>query len=275
MILLGVVLVVVVAVLVEVNVMLIKNKVGGGLRRGQKRMVFVDTSALIDGRILTVAETGFLSDRFLVPRSVVRELQLLADSSGNDSEKRARARFGLDVVSDLQKLPGFTIEIYEDELPVPEGVDERLIRLALDEGPGVAAILTVDFNLGKVAATEKIAVLNVNDLAKAIRSAYLPGDKMQLALVKTGSSAGQAVGYLPDGTMVVVEGAAAEVGRTVWVEFLQYLQTSAGKMMFAKKVRRDGDEKVDHSKPADHGKQAQKPEQRRGHKKFKKGPRQA
>jgi len=193
-----------------------------------RRKVFVDTSALIDGRILAVAQAGFLGDEILIPRSVIRELQLLAD--GSDAEKRARARHGMDVANELERVVSADVEIFDDELDRTK-VDERLIELA-KEYRGV--ILTNDFNLGKVAATEHIEVINVNDLSQGLRSEYLPGEKLHLKITAKGANARQGVGYLPDGTMVVVDEAASLIGNETEVEFIRFLQTAAGKMMFAK-----------------------------------------
>jgi len=203
----------------------IKNK---SSRSGGRRKVYVDTSALMDGRILAVAQTGFFSDELIIPRSVIREMQLLAD--GKDSEKRTRARAGMDVVNELERVVYFNTEILQDELDRTP-VDERLIELAKKNK---GAILTCDFNLGKVAATEGIEVLNINDVALALRNEYLPGDRLKLKIVAEGSNKNQGVGYMPDGTMAVVEGGEKFMGEEVEVEFVRFLQTSAGKMMFAK-----------------------------------------
>lgn len=194
----------------------------------KKRKVFVDTSALIDGRILAVAQTGFVSDDLIIPRSVIRELQLLAD--GKDSEKRARARAGMDVAKELERVIEVNTEILQDELDRTP-VDERLLELAKEEK---GAILTCDYNLMKVAETEKIDVLNINDLALSLRSEYLPGDKLKIKIVSAGSNKNQGVGYLPDGTMAVVDNASKKIGELVEIEFIRFLQTSAGKMMFGK-----------------------------------------
>jgi uncharacterized protein YacL len=193
-----------------------------------RRRVFVDTSALIDGRILAVAQAGFLGDEILIPRSVIRELQLLAD--GSDSEKRARARRGMDVANELERVASADVEMYEDELDRTK-VDERLIELA-KKYRGV--ILTNDFNLGKVAAIENIEVMNVNDLSQGLRSEYLPGETLRIKITAKGANPRQGVGYLEDGTMVVVDEAADLIGRETEVEFVRFLQTAAGKMMFAK-----------------------------------------
>lgn len=195
------------------------------------RPIFIDTSVLMDGRIVSIAESGFLAQANLViPRSVILELQLLADKS--DHEKRERARYGLDVVAELQAIDGLNVTVLADGKP-SDGVDERLIELAKQRR---GSIMTIDFNLNKVAATEEIAVLNPNDLARGLRMAHLPGEKMTIELVEKGQNSKQAVGYLTDGTMVVVEQAASKLGQTVTVECIRSLQTAAGRMMFARLV---------------------------------------
>jgi len=199
----------------------------------KKRMIFVDTSVLIDGRIMSVASSGFIGDTLAIPRSVIGELQFLADNA--DADKRARARHGLDIVQELQALDGVDVQIFQDGSKAEEGVDERLLKLAKKHG---GAICTIDYNLNKVAVVEHITVLNVNELAKNLRMAYLPGEKMMLELVQKGQDNHQGVGYLQDGTMVVVEQASGQVGQTVEIEFIRSLQTAAGKMMFARKAER-------------------------------------
>lgn len=198
--------------------------------KSARRKLFVDTSTLMDGRILSVAKAGFLGDEVLIPRSVIRELQLLAD--GGDSEKRARARFGLDIVNELERVELADVNIFQDE----DGrvkVDERLLELAKAHH---GIILTNDFNLAKVAATENIDAININDLAQGLRSEYLPGDKLDVKITAVGANPRQGVAHLPDGTMVVVDDAECYAGKnqTVTIEFVRYLQTAAGKMMFAK-----------------------------------------
>ena len=197
---------------------------------GQKRKIYVDTSSLMDGRILKVAKTGFLGGTLIIPRSVLREMQLLAD--GKDSEKRARARFGLDIVNELERVVHTDVIILPDPLDHTP-VDDRLIQLA-KENHGL--ILTNDFNLGKVAATMGIDILNVNDLVMELRADYLPGERLKIKISGTGSNPKQGIGYLPDGMMVVVDDASSKVGKIVEIEFVRFLQTSAGRMMFAKPV---------------------------------------
>lgn len=195
------------------------------------RMIFVDTSVLIDGRILTIAKAGFIGGRLCIPRSVVGELQYMADQS--DSEKRSRARHGLDVINELKLIDGINFEIYQDGSKASEGVDERLLNLAKKHH---GLICTIDYNLNKVARVEGITVLNVNDLSMGLRMSYLPGEKMSIELNQKGNDSHQAVGHLADGTMVVVENADKQIGKIVDIEFVRSLQTAAGKMMFARLI---------------------------------------
>lgn len=218
-------------ILAEITYMLLKARVKTQTKKG--RMIFVDTSVLIDGRIITVVESGFITETLAIPRSVIGELQFLADNA--DHDKRSRARHGLDIVQELQKLPGVETIIFPDGAKAEEGVDERLLKLAKQHG---GSLCTIDFNLNKVAQVEGIRVLNINQLAQTLRMAYLPGEKLAIQLVTIGQDSHQAVGYLADGTMVVVEHANKLVGQTVEVEFIRSLQTAAGKMMFAKLVQK-------------------------------------
>lgn len=197
----------------------------------KNRSMLLDTSVLIDGRIVAIARSGFVTDTLVVPRSVLGELQFLADNA--DADKRARARYGLDIVAELQQLTNVTVEILQDGSKAEEGVDERLLKLAKQYG---AALCTIDFNLNKVALVENITVLNINELSQQLRMSHLPGETMLLELVQKGQDQHQAVGYMPDGTMVVVERANALIGQTVEVEVIRSLQTAAGKMMFARRV---------------------------------------
>lgn len=218
-------------IFIETTILLTKNLQKTLLQNNAKRKIYVDTSALIDGRILAIAETGFIGDDLIIPRSVIRELQLLAD--GKDREKRSRARFGLDIVNQLERVVHFNTTILQDPLDRTP-VDERLIELAKSSK---GLILTNDFNLGKVAATEQIEVLNVNELALVLSSEYLPGDKLRLKITDKGSNPDQGVGHLADGTMVIVENASTKIGQEVEIEFIRFLQTASGKMVFAKLSR--------------------------------------
>ena len=205
--------------------------------------ILVDTSVLMDGRVTELAKTGFLLGKIIVPRSVLTELQLLADGAdhdkrerarfGADHDKRERARFGMDVVKELKDILKSSFELYDDNIRVPEGVDSRLLKLAKEMS---AAVLTLDYNLNKVAQVDGVKVLNINELAKSLRMSYLPGDELDLELSQKGQDSHQAVGYLKDGTMVVVENAKRYIGQTKKIEIIRSLQTDAGKMMFAKLV---------------------------------------
>jgi uncharacterized protein YacL len=222
------IIVLLLVVLAELTYLLAKNQ-NKPISKGAGRPIFVDTSVLIDGRIIPVAQSGFIGDTLVIPRSVIGELQYLADNA--DHEKRARARHGLDVVKELQNMTNITVDILQDGSKAEEGVDERLLKLAKQYN---GAVCTIDFNLNKVAQVENIAVLNVNLLAQSLRMAYLPGEKLNIELVQKGQDSHQAVGYLTDGTMVVVEHANKLIGKKAEVEFIRSLQTAAGKMMFAK-----------------------------------------
>ena len=216
------------AILAEVTYLVVK------LPRQSKRQqgaILVDTSVLIDGRIIAIARSGFIRGQLVIPRSVIGELQFLADNA--DHDKRTRARYGLDVVTELQSIPQVEVEILQDGSKATEGVDERLLSLAKKTG---AAICTIDYNLNKVAVVDGIQVVNVNELAQSLRMAYLPGEKMKLDIVQKGQDTHQGVGYLGDGTMVVVERASQYIGKTLEVEFIRSLQTAAGKMMFARPI---------------------------------------
>lgn len=201
------------------------------LRTG-KRKIYIDTSALIDGRILNVARSGFLDGDIVVLKSVLRELQLLAD--GKDSERRLKARAGLEAVAELERVVQVNTEIFDDG----EGrkkVDEELLKFAK---ANKGAVLTIDYNLIKVAEAEKIETLNINDLALAVRTEFLPGEKMEVKITEKGSNRGQGVGHLNNGTMVVVERAANKVGQTINVEFERFHETSSGRIIFAKITRK-------------------------------------
>ena len=200
--------------------------------RSGARKIYVDTSVLIDGRILNITRTGFIDGDLIILKSVLRELQLLAD--GKDSEKRSRARAGLNNVAELERVIEVNTEVIDDG-EEKKKVDEQLLKFA-KENKG--AVLTIDYNLIKVSEAEKIETLNINDLALAVRTEFLPGEKISLKITEKGSNRGQGVGHLPDGTMVVVDNAANKIGKTLNVEFVRFHETSAGKMIFAKLVGR-------------------------------------
>lgn len=194
--------------------------------RRRKAEVILDSCALIDGRIVDLVHSGFVRSELIIPRSVIAELQHLADHG--DSYKRERARYGLDVAKQLQESTSVTVSKEEIDTDVP--VDERLIALAKQRR---AALYTTDFNLNKVAQIEGVQVLNINELSQYLRPRVLPGETTEIKIIDKGQDRAQGVGYLPDGTMVVVEGGANKIGKTLTVEFTRMLQTQAGRMMFA------------------------------------------
>ena len=222
------ILIVTLAILAETTVLVARRK---PVRSGTRK-IYVDTSVLIDGRILNVARTGFIDCELVLLKSVLRELQLLAD--GKDNEKRNRARAGLNNVAELERVVEVNVEILDDG-DGRKQVDEELLKYA-KENKG--AVLTIDYNLIKVAEAEKITALNLNDLALAVRTEFLPGEKMRLKITEKGANRGQGVGYSPDGVMVVVDGASNRVGREVTVEFMRFHETSAGKMIFARLAKK-------------------------------------
>ena len=193
--------------------------------------LLLDTSAIMDGRIVDVARTGVITAELIVPRSVVNELQLLADKA--DHEKRARARRGLENVRELQKMETVAVTVVNDGRVGTGGVDERLLELAQNYD---ASIATTDYNLNKVAKVADITVVNVNELAQMLRAQILPGERVEVAIIQPGQNRDQGVGYLDDGTMVVVENARADIGTKQPVEIIRSLQTEAGRMMFGKKT---------------------------------------
>ncbi|GMW03533.1 MAG: hypothetical protein AMXMBFR84_46670 [Candidatus Hydrogenedentota bacterium] len=190
----------------------------------------VDTSVIIDGRIADICATGFIEGTLIVPRFVLKELQMVADSP--DVLRRMRGRRGLDILKQLQDpLSLVTVEVVDDDpMEIPD-VDNKLVFLARKYN---AKILTNDFNLNKVAQVDGVNVLNINDLANALKPAVLPDEQMQVRIVKEGKEATQGVGYLDDGTMVVVDGGKNHVGENVSVLVTSVLQTSAGRMIFTK-----------------------------------------
>ena len=216
------------AIMAEIYLLVKPRRHVGG---GTQLPILVDTSVLMDGRVVDLAKTGFLLGQIIVPRSVLIELQLLAD--GADHAKRERARFGMDAMKELKDVLGSSFTLLDDATRIPEGVDNRLLQLAKEMN---AAILTLDYNLNKVAQVEGIQILNINELAKSLRMSYLPGDELMLELTQKGQDSHQAVGYLHDGTMVVVEQAKKFISQEKRVEIIRSLQTDAGKMMFAKLV---------------------------------------
>ena len=189
----------------------------------------IDTSAIIDGRLIDVVKTNFLSGQMVVPTFVLDELQRVADSS--DPLKRARGRRGLELVEELKASANGGFSVRERDYEDLEGVDSKLVRLAQEMG---AEIITTDFNLNKVASIQGVQVLNLNDLANALKPAVLPGEAMKVKIIREGREYEQGIGYLADGTMIVVEGGKGLVGQEIEVEVTSVLQSSSGKMIFTK-----------------------------------------
>ncbi|MBV8113272.1 MAG: TRAM domain-containing protein [Silvibacterium sp.] len=196
---------------------------------GKRNVKVLDTSAIIDGRIADMADTGFLEGVLVVPEFILRELQVIADSQ--DGSRRQRGRRGLDVLQRMQANTQLTVQIVSDDYPNIREVDLKLIELAkvLE-----AKILTNDFNLNKVAHLHNVQVLNINDLANSLKPVVLPGEKMHVMILKEGKEYNQGVGYLDDGTMVVVDHARRMIGRSVEISVTSVLQTASGKMIFGK-----------------------------------------
>ena len=195
----------------------------------------LDTSVIIDGRIADICEAGFLDGPLILPKFVLHELQMIADSS--DSLKRNRGRRGLDILKKIQQNPSLDIRIVETDFPKVREVDSKLVLLAKDSG---GKVMTNDFNLNKVAELQGVSVLNINELASAVKPVVLPGEVMNVLVLKEGKEFGQGVGYLDDGTMVVVDQAREHIGDKVFVSVTSVLQTSAGRMIFTK-IKDDSD----------------------------------
>jgi uncharacterized protein YacL len=188
----------------------------------------LDTSVIIEGRIADICDTGFIEGNLIVPRFVLNELQLIADSS--DSMKRLRGRRGLDILNHLQKSSNINIEIADQDFPKIKGVDAKLVALAKKLN---GKLLTNDYNLNKVAELQGIRVLNINELANAMKPVVLPGEQMIVKIIREGKEAGQGVAYLDDGTMIIVDNAQKLVNANVKVTVTSVLQTTAGRMIFS------------------------------------------
>jgi len=206
-----------------------KDILHSGDKKGRQQVKLLDTSAIIDGRIADITETKFISGPLIAPQFVLLELQKLADSA--DTAKRVRARRGLEILHKLQEEADIVVKIVEKDYPELKDVDTKLVQLAKDMG---GMVITTDFNLNKIATLHGITVLNVNDLANALKPIYLPGEVMSVYVVKEGKEHDQGVGYLDDGTMVVVEEGRKYIGRKIEVAVTSALQTSAGRMIFTK-----------------------------------------
>ena len=200
---------------------------GSGSARGEPRIV-VDTSAIIDGRIAEIVESGFIYGTLVIHRFVLDELQHIADSS--DALRRNRGRRGLDILHRMQKDSGTPVEIVEDDVPGIAEVDAKLVALALARS---RVILTNDFNLNRVAELQGVRVMNINSLANAVKPAVLPGEDLRVRVIQEGKEAGQGVGFLDDGTMIVIEGGARHIDKELDVSVTRVLQTVAGRMIFA------------------------------------------
>jgi len=201
----------------------------GGEAGSKTSFKILDTSVIIDGRIADIVETGFIDGALVIPQFVLRELQLVADSA--DSMKRNRGRRGLDVLQRIQKMTQLTVQIVEDDFPNVREVDMKLIELAKVYN---CKIVTNDFNLNKVAQLHGVEVLNINELANALRPVVLPGEVMRVFILKEGKEFNQGVAYLDDGTMVVVDNARKMISKTIDISVTSVLQTTAGKMIFGR-----------------------------------------
>jgi len=206
---------------------LFSNKGGGGMSLAPSKGIKVlDTSVIVDGRIQEICKTGFIEGDLTVPRFVLNELQTIADSA--DSLKRNRGRRGLDVLHHLMKEPG--IQIYDKDYD-DVGVDTKLVKLAQELN---AELMTTDYNLSKVAQLQGLKVLNINELANSLKPVVLPGEEMEVKIIREGKESGQGIGYLDDGTMVVVEDGKRYIGEKITVTVTSVIQTVAGKMIFTR-----------------------------------------
>ena len=198
-----------------------------GFHNGDAAPKLLDTSVIVDGRVLEIVQAGFIEGRLLVPKFVLKELQAIADSA--DSIRRARGRRGLEILNRLREVSG-RLEVIDQDAPERD-VDGKLVTLAHELK---APVLTNDYNLNRVAKLQGVTILNVNELANAIKPVVLPGEEMAVSIIKDGKEQNQGVGYLEDGTMIVVENGKRLIGETVGVQVTSVLQTAAGRMIFAK-----------------------------------------
>ncbi|MDX2140930.1 MAG: PIN domain nuclease [Chloroflexota bacterium] len=193
-----------------------------------ERQLLLDTSVLIDGRIVDIAKTGFMGGTLVVPRFVVQELQRVADSS--DAQRRNRGRRGVDKLKELQREPAISFKIVDDDIEGTDEVDDKLIQLSLKIN---APIVTIDFPLNRVAEAQGATVLNINLLANAVRSVYIPGETFALRIIQDGKEMGQGVGYLEDGTMVIVENGRQYMDRSIYVTVTKLINKETGRIIFA------------------------------------------
>jgi uncharacterized protein YacL len=203
------------------------NDTDGGMQ--DTRRILVDTSAIIDGRIADIARTGFIPGRLLIPRFVLNELQYVSDSA--DNLRRQRGRRGMEVLAELQKETAVPVTITDIDVEGVREVDERLVVLARQLS---CPILTNDYNLNRVAELQGVSILNINELANAVKAILLPGESLDMKIIQEGKEYGQGVGYMEDGTMVVVEDGQRYIGNTINITVTKVLQTAAGRMIFAK-----------------------------------------
>ena len=202
---------------------------GHGKAHGSARPKLLDTSVIIDGRIAEICDTGIIEGEIIVPSFVLRELQHIADSS--DGLRRNRGRRGLDILKGMQDKKSVPITVVSTDYKDVDEVDAKLILMASELG---GVVVTNDYNLNKVAAVRKVPVFNINELANALKPIAMPGEEMSVFVVKEGKEAGQGIGYMDDGTMIVIENGRRLVGETVDITVTSVLQTSAGRMIFAK-----------------------------------------
>jgi len=217
--------------LIVVIALLLKRQTpaNGSSRKSHK--IILDTCALIDGRILELSNSGFVPDQLVIPEFIIHELQMLAD--GADSHKRERARFGLDIAKQLQNSDYCTVVVDDSLMSEKMPTDDKLIELATKLN---SPLYTTDFNLNKVAEIKGVKVLNVNELAQQLKPEVLPGERRTVKILQKGSNQSQGVGYLDDGTMIVIDNGSHLIGKTVDTEIVRSFQTVAGKMLFAQLI---------------------------------------
>ena len=209
----------------------LSNRGGDGIAPDGKssRVILMDTSVIIDGRVTDIARTGFLSGELLIPRFVLNELQYIADSG--DNLRRQRGRRGLEVLSQLQKDTAISVRISDIDVEGTNAVDDKLIILARQMR---SPVLTNDYNLNRVAEIQGVTILNINELANAVKAVYLPGETLNVRVIQEGREHGQGIGYLDDGTMVVVQDGNDFIGEEIETVVTKVLQTAAGRMIFSK-----------------------------------------
>lgn len=213
----------------EISFSLLKSEKADKQKKANGKPKILDTSVIIDGRILDILQTGFIEGKIVIPNFVLEELRHIADSS--DSLKRNRGRRGLDILNEIQKQLSVPVEIVDFNTKEALEVDSKLLKMAEKVD---AFVVTNDFNLNKVAEFQGVQVLNINELANAIKPVVLPGEEMRVTIIKTGKENNQGIGYLNDGTMIVVEGGHKYIGVTLDVIVTSVLQTAAGRMIFTK-----------------------------------------